>query len=142
MGKKDGKRNAAAQLEQGPIRHGSLHPELIARIGSIARAFEEVNGQPTAEWVQDFQRDHIPEQEVAIWEELAAAFTVFIKDRSLTIEAKKEAFHLLLMRSMNDEQTVLNKAPLKHLGPADAVALLTAFDSVGRPEEWGFRSEK
>lgn len=122
----------------GPIQHDSLHPALLARIEKIARILEEVDGQPAAEWMKDFQRDQNPEKEVIIWETVAATYQVFTRKRSLTLEAKKEAFHLLLMRSMHDEKTVMNEAKLKNLDRADAVVLLAAFQGVASAKGWGF----
>ena len=124
------------QLEKGPIRHPTLPLALISRIENIAGMLAEVNSQPVGEWVEDFRRDQNPEKEVVVWEAMAAAYSVFTKDRSLSVKAKKEAFALLLMRSMNDERSVLNEAPLKRLSRADAVALLTAFESIAGAQGW------
>ena len=136
MKSKRGKGIAISQLEKGPIRHPTLPLALISRIENIADMLAEVNSQPAVEWVEDFQRDQNPEKEIVIWETMAAAYSVFTKDRNLTAEAKKEAFALLLMRSMNDERSVLNEAPLKRLRRADAVALLAAFESIASAQGW------
>ena len=125
-----------SQLAVGPVRHSSLTPDLLARIEGIARVFSEVDERPGESWVEDFQRDQNPEKEVVIWEAMAAAYSVFTRNRSLSPEAKKEAFGLLLMRSMNDERRVLKQAPLKHLSQATVAALLAVFKNVAGAEGW------
>ena len=130
MKKKGGKRIATSQIELGPIRHGTLPPELLSRIEDIARIFAEVNGQPATEWVKDFRRDLNPEKEIIIWEAMAATYSVFTKRRKQTLAAKKEVYGLLLMNSMQDAASMLDEIPLKHLNKADAVLLLGAFDSL------------
>ena len=136
MKSKRGNGIAIPQLEKGLIRHPTLPLALISRIENIAGMLAEVNSQPAVEWVEDFQRDQNPEKEVVVWEAMAAAYSVFTKDRNLTVEAKKETFGLLLMRSMNDERSVLSEAPLKRLSRADAVALLAAFGRIAGAQGW------
>ena len=120
----------ASQLEKGPLRHVTLPADLVTRIGNLADVFAEVDGRPPAEWMEDFQRDQNPEKEILIWEGMAAAYSIFTKDRSLGAEAKKEAFHLLVLRSMNPGALVLKDLPLKKLTHTDAGALLQTYANV------------
>lgn len=79
---------------------------------------------------EDFQRDQNPEKEVIIWEAIAAAYLIFTKDRSLNASAKREAFHLLLLRTMVQERAALGKAALRHLSRAEAKGLLVLFKDM------------
>jgi hypothetical protein len=80
-----------------------------------------------------FQRDVHPEPEVAIWEAMASAYQMFTGKRSLTLDAKREAFGLLLMRSAGDEPHTLASAKLQHLSRADAEELLRLYSAEPRP---------
>ncbi len=133
----DRKRIKDSKLQEGPIRHTSLALSLVTRIENIASVFEEVDERPKSEWTEDFQRDANPEKEVAIWEAMAAAYTVFQKGRTLTLEAKKEAFHVLLLRSFNDAATVRREVANRHLANSDVGALLETFAVVAGTAGWG-----
>lgn len=90
MARKRGRKIDGSCLEAGPVRHHTLPGSLVARIGNVARIFQEVSGRPAAEWAKDFQRDRDPEKEVAVWEAMAAAYSIFTKERGLTLEARRE----------------------------------------------------
>lgn len=78
-------------------------------------------------------RDVNPEAEVVIWENIAAAYQGFIEKRSLSLDAKKEAFGLLLVRSAGDEQHTLSGATLRLLNRADAEELLHLYIAAPKP---------
>jgi hypothetical protein len=139
MVKKRGRRVDDSCLEAGPVRHHTLPASLVARIGNVARIFHEVDGRSAAEWARDFQRDRDPEKEVAVWEAMAAAYSMFAKERGLTLEARREALQLLLLRSMQ-AGPLPKDFLLKHLKPSDAVVLLAGFKTVASAEGWGFHS--
>lgn len=128
-----------SDLEAGSIRHSTLPPTLFTRIENIARVFAEVDSQPVKDWVKDFQRDGNPEKEVAIWEILAGVYATFTKDRKLTVEAKKEAFNLLLLRSMNGKRAALKQVNLRSLSRGEARLLLHSYENVASAKGWGFR---
>src|SRR6266851_1639464 len=55
-------------LKPGPIRHQQLPPELMTRIESLRSTLDEVYPMSMGEWLDGFQRDAHPEQEVIWWE--------------------------------------------------------------------------
>lgn len=122
-----------AKLQQGPIRHQKLSNELDARIRKFEPTFAEVYSRTHEEWLDGFQRDDNPESEVAIWEAIASAYQGFISSRALSLDAKREAFGLLLVRSAGDEQHALSGATLRHLSSADAEELLRFYTSTPHP---------
>jgi hypothetical protein len=130
------KRIKVSKLQESPIRHTSLALSLLTRIDNIASVFEEVDDRPKSEWTKDFQRDANPEKEVAIWEVMAAVYTVFQKGRTLALEAKKETFHVLLMRSLNDAETVRREIAIRHLSNSDIGVLLETFAVVAGTDGW------
>lgn len=135
--RKKSRKRAELKSEMGPVRHAPLAPALTASIKSVARTLSEVGARPAAEWIAHFRRDEHPENEVAIWEAMAAAYVGFIRGRSLSLAGKKEAFHFLLLRSTQDEQTLLGRYSPKHLEQADVAALLAAYNTVPAAEGWG-----
>jgi hypothetical protein len=120
-------------IEFGPIRHEKLPDEVEARIRKFENTFAEVYPRTREEWLEGFQRDVDPEPEVAIWEKMASAFQSFTDKHTLTLEAKKEAFGLLLMRSAADEQQTLSGENLRHLSRHDAEELLHSYSSAPQP---------
>ncbi len=117
----------------GPIRHQKLSDELEARIRKFEPIFAEVYPRTHEEWLDGFQRDVDPEPEVAIWEAMALAFQTFTERGSLNLDAKKEAFGLLLVRSAGDEQHTLAGAKLRYLSRVDAEELLRLYSAPPQP---------
>ena len=82
-------------LKPGPIRHQQLPPTLIARINSVRLALDEVYPQSMAEWLDGFQRDAHPEQEVIWWERLASCYVGYCSRKELNPEQKQAAFNVI-----------------------------------------------
>ena len=120
-------------IQTGPIRHSELAPELIERIKAFQSVFADLYPQTLEQWIEGFQRDVHPEQEIAIWESIARALTAFSKTRELTGEARQEAFGLLLQRSGTSDDKVLEGARLKQLTRDDAKRLLSLYSSPPEP---------
>jgi hypothetical protein len=87
----------------------------------------------TNSWLDGFKRDLDPEPEVAIWEAMAAAYQTFTQKHTLAVDARKEVFGLLLVRSAADEQTTLSGAKLRHLSPAEAEELVRLYSVTPQP---------
>lgn len=121
------------EFQPGPIRHARLPEPLVARIRNFEPVFAEVYSRTHQEWLDGFQRDINPESEVAVWEAMAVAYQNFTRERALSLEAKSEAFGLLLVRSAADEQQTLSDAKLKYLTRADAEKLLRLYSAPPKP---------
>lgn len=130
MVRSDKRNTLIPQLEGGPIRHATLPKALIERVEGIAAVFAEVDGRPTSEWVEDFKRDLHPEKEIALWEVMAGAYSLFTHGRTLSMEAKKETFGVVLQRSMANSQAVMRNLQLLHLSRKDAKQILRYFSQV------------
>jgi hypothetical protein len=122
-----------SDIRPGPIRHEKLSDSLVARIRKFEPIFAEVYPRTQEGWLDGFQRDVDPEAEVAIWEAMASAYQRFTEKRSLSLDAKKEAFGLLLVRSAEDEQHTLSRTTLKYLSRADAKELLRLYSAAPKP---------
>ena len=91
------------EIQSGPIRHKQLSSELIDRIRRLQTVFAEVYPISHQEWLDGFQRDTAPENEVAMWEQMAAAYATFLDANDVGPAARKEAFGLLLIRSTTSD---------------------------------------
>jgi hypothetical protein len=118
------KRVKLDSLQLGPIRHQSLSAELTARLHEIHETFFEVDGSTFEERWNDFRRDVHPDRELEIWEVLSSAYKRFCRQRDWSLEAKREAYALLIRRSMCSEDEVMEQVVLKLLSPEEALELL------------------
>jgi hypothetical protein len=86
-------------LKPGP-RHEQLPPSLIARIEALRSTLESVYPLSMAEWLDGFQRDAHPEEEVLWWERLARCYGEYISRNELNAEQRKAAFSLIFKLGM------------------------------------------
>ncbi len=129
--------NAMETLESGdivpgPIRHAGISDELDARIRNFAAVFAEVYPISHQEWLDGFRRDTVPENEVAIWEHMASAYTGFPETNEVDAAARKEAFGLLLVRS-NTADVESRFTELKELTVDQAENLITQYEAAPKP---------
>ena len=116
-----------ASLKPGPIKHQGLSPKQMERIYKLRDTLAEVEHSPIEKWVDNFKRDANPDKELAVWERIAAGYMRYCSKRPLSIEAKKDVFQLLLLRSMASEQEVLNHVKLTTLTVGEAKETLKEF---------------
>ena len=115
------------KLQPGAVKHDDLTPEQIERITRLQDAFREVDPTPLAEWIDDFKRDREPDGEVRIYEAMAAAYSQFCAGRNLSLDAKREVYQIVLLRSEAPDNEVLEHATLKALTPTDAREVLALY---------------
>ena len=83
----------AKQLKFGPIRHETFSIDLITRIRLIRAALFEVYPHSFSYWIEGFQRDMHPEDEIHIWEQIASIYSEFVTYKEIVdLQKKKEAF--------------------------------------------------
>ena len=116
---------APSQLIPGPVV-SVLTEDQRSRLARINTTLQEVDPTPLAELLDQFSRDHNPESEIVIWEQIASAYARFVATGDRSPAAKREAFGLLLMRSGSPEEDVL-KQPLTALTSEEAVLLLHGY---------------
>jgi len=121
------------KITQGPVIHEKLSDAQIQRITRLQNTFSEVDPTPLEKWISDFSRDQNPDREIMIWEEMASPFERFISKRNLTVQAKKEAFQIVLMRSGASEEETLKRLNLKFITDADAKEILSGYSSAPAP---------
>lgn len=120
-----------SSLKPGPIR-GALSAEQVERLKRIQQVFAEVDPTPLPKLVEDFSRDEDPDQEIAIWEAMATAYSGFLDAKKTTVAGRQEAFSLLLLRSGSSTATVLER-PLKVLTAEEAADLLSRYTDAPVP---------
>ncbi len=113
-----------ANLKPGPIRHEALSDDQRQRIAAVQKVFAEVDSSPIEKWFEDFRRDVNPGRELSIWEAMAAAYSRYNSDKSLSLEQRKELFGVLLTGSGAPEEEAIKHLKLKVLSEAEARSAL------------------
>jgi hypothetical protein len=116
-----------ASLQPGSIKYRELNPKQMERIYKLRDTLAEVERSSIEKWVDNFKRDANPDNELAVWERIAAGYTRYCSGKRLSKEAKEDVFQLLLLRSMASERQVLNHVKLKTLTLAEAKEALKEF---------------
>jgi hypothetical protein len=95
------------QLRPGPIRHGSLPPELLEQIKAVHDLIGPYLGMTLEQFEVGFMRDMHPESEVALWCCITAAWLAyhekFLYDETLPDEDEKKLLGALLAISTGVE---------------------------------------
>lgn len=120
------------EIQFGPIRHSELPPTLIDRIRLLEKVFAEVYPITHEEWLDGFQRDQNPENEVAIWEDMATAYTKFTSENDLDFAAKREVFAIILVRSRNSDIDP-QLSSLQHLTIEEGKQLVALYRADPKP---------
>ena len=121
-----------SKLEPGPIQYATLTDNQMQRVKFLQTAFKDVDSSPLEKWAEDFRRDTNPDPELKIWESMATAFTGFIANKELSLEAKKEVYQVVLLRSGASDEEVLKHWKIKILTEEDVKKILGLYE--GKPE--------
>ncbi len=122
-------------LTPGPIVHQSLNEEQLKNIKFIQETFNEVYPVSLEETITNFKRDQNPNNEINIWLNMAKTFQSFVSENSgkEKIEVRKEAFKLILMRSMMPEKEAINSSELKILSNNEIQDILKNYTLEAKP---------
>jgi len=126
---------ALENVRLGDVVQDSLTPAQVEKISRIQATFAEVYPVSLAETITDFRRDQHPDQEIATWLTMAAAYEKYVASQPKTFrpEARKEVFSLLLTRSMMPAAQVIAKSRLMFLSAPEAETVLSLYDAVPHP---------
>lgn len=120
-----------SKLRQGPIRHESLPPELLEQIKHIHDLIGKYIGMNLEKFEIGFMRDMHPENEVALWGNITAAWIAYhekyLNDETLPDEAERNLIAALIGISTGAED-------VSKLGvPVDVGRkLLECYDGLSR----------
>ncbi len=122
-------------LTPGPIVNKSLSKEQLKKIGFIQEAFNEVFPVSLDKTITNFKRDQNPDSEINIWLNMAKTYKSFSLENSglEKLEARKEAFKLILTRSMISEKEVINSLELKLLSQKEVKDILNNYTLKAKP---------
>lgn len=117
------------------IRHDTLSLDQISKIKIIQSTFEEVYPMSLDETITNFKRDLHPDSEIAIWLQMADAYKKYINSKhgKVDLQAKREAFGLILSRSMMSTNEALKNITLKALTEKDAKEVLSYYTAIPDP---------
>lgn len=90
-----------SDIHMAPIRHRKMSEDLARRIRLVRAALLDFYPQSMAFWMDGFQRDTHPIDEVRYWERIASAAIEFSNYISTDETKKREIFRLLLNISNN-----------------------------------------
>ncbi|WP_298481449.1 hypothetical protein [uncultured Maribacter sp.] len=122
-------------LTPSPIVHESLNDEQLKKIKFIQETFNEVYPVSLEETITNFKRDQNPDNEINVWLNMAKTFQPFASENSGAekIEVRKEAFKLILMRSMMPEKDAIHSSELKILSENEIQDILKNYTLEAKP---------
>ncbi len=87
----------------GPPRHAILPEALVDRIKRFKEILKEVETMSLEQTLYNFRCDKNPENEVAIWEDIAKSYEQQTSNHSeLTLEAKKDIYRKIFVSSSEE----------------------------------------
>ena len=122
-------------LIPGPIVNESLNEEQLDKIKFIQETFNEVYPVSLEETITNFKRDQNPDNEITVWLNMANTFKPFVLDNlgQEKLEVRKEAFKLILMRSMMPEKEAIISSDLKLLSKNEIQEILKNYTLDAKP---------
>jgi hypothetical protein len=122
-------------LTPGPIVNESLSKEQLEKIGFIQETFNEVFPVSLDETITNFKRDQNPDSEINVWLNMAKTFKLFASENSgiEKLEVRKEAFKLILTRSMMSEKEAINSSESKLLSKKEVEDILSNYTLKAKP---------
>jgi hypothetical protein len=122
-----------AKLQPGSIRQAALTDNQMELVKRLQKTFSEVDPSPVEKWAEDFKRDANPEHELKIWESMANAFEAYTSKTNLSLEAKRDAYQVVLLRSAAPEIEVLTHLKLHVLTENDAKEIMKLYQAKPEP---------
>ncbi len=120
-----------AELKQSPIGMSRLKSIQLDRVRILHAIFREVLEISSSKYVETFTRDSNPETEIVVWEKMAKVFMAFDSLPGSDSARKKEAFKMILCRSMQPESE-MNVIISDSLLEPEAIEFLLSRFRTGR----------
>ncbi|MRW94327.1 hypothetical protein GJ699_30565 [Duganella sp. FT80W] len=121
------------ELSELPIGTSTLSKLQKERISTINAILREVFPECEESCYDSFSRDENPEPEIRIWEHIAKAFLKVDQINCLNVTEKKEAYTLLLARSLSPTKVVLQKQTLRYFTKEAALKIMTGYELPPKP---------
>ncbi len=109
----------------------------MEKITYIQKTFEEILPVSLEETITNFKRDQNPDKEIEIWLQMAKTYQLFASKypKEDEFELRKEAFGLILSRSMADDDEAIENAKLNLLNPEQISEILSNYTLKAKPLE-------
>ncbi|PML81992.1 hypothetical protein BCT69_01225 [Enterovibrio norvegicus] len=120
-------------FKSSPVNTSILTSEQKTRLCVIKDVFDVVFPQEASKYHENFSCDQNPDREIKIWEHMAKAFMKVSTTPFIAYEFKREAFFLLLMRSMKSTDEVLINRDENIINNKQAKLLLKAYELKPKP---------
>jgi hypothetical protein len=104
----------------------------LEKIKFIHESLIDVDPSSLDETITNFKRDQNPESEIDIWLTMVNAYLPFA-EKNPAPEARKEAFKLILLRSMLPDEEAIVRAELTILTKAEAQEILSDYTLEAKP---------
>ncbi|MBO0593676.1 hypothetical protein I2486_19935 [Cellulophaga sp. E16_2] len=126
---------AIEDLTPSPAGSSYLTETQLAHIKRIHQTFEEVYPISLEETIKNFKRDLHPDNEINIWLAMTNAYEPYAAEHTGAekLEYRKEAYKLILMRTMMPDKEAISNAHLKILSGTEAQAILTNYKLNATP---------
>ncbi|HEY5750192.1 MAG TPA: hypothetical protein VIU12_29200 [Chryseolinea sp.] len=124
---------AIEELKLSEVVHDSLTTVQIKKIEEIHRTFAEVISSSLEETITNFKRDQHPDNEIAVWITMAKAYERFTSSKELSLDKKKEAFDIILLRSMMTEAEVLERIKSSDLTSDEVKEIFSYYADAPEP---------
>ena len=123
------------EIQVGEVVYDSLTREQVDKIKTIHSAFAEVYPISLEETIINFKRDQNPDNEIAIWLQMAGAYERFLgsKQGKLDLATRKEVFKLILSRSMMPNEEAIANSKLTVLTEEEANEVLRYYTASPDP---------
>ncbi|TMI75038.1 MAG: hypothetical protein E6H09_01740 [Bacteroidetes bacterium] len=113
----------------GQVMQDTLSDIQLEKITRIQAVFSEVYPVSLEETISDFQKDPDRDRQIIIWTKMADAYESYVKSRKeIDAARKKEAFTLILSRTMMGPDQAVANSKLKLLSQQDILEILNYCD--------------
>ena len=117
------------ELIPGPIQHEKLSKNQIDKIKLIHKTFEEVYTITLEETITNFKRDLNIDNEINLWLKMKKTFISVMNEKKYKkIEERKEAFTIILTRTMMPNEEVKKSVEINKLDNKDVEYILNEFE--------------
>ena len=117
----------------GPVRHEVLTDTQTARITALQRTFRDVDDSPIEKWIDDFKHDANVDRELSVYEAIAKAYVSYTGANPVSLEARREVYSLLLIRSGTTSEEALARTKLRALDERQAREVLRQYGEPPHP---------
>lgn len=90
-----------SDITSGPIRQEVLPEGFIVRVQKFKEILKEVETFSLEETISNFQRDHNPEKELAIWEHIASKYSECLSNNpEMDADQRRQIYSVILKSTM------------------------------------------